>query len=95
MGLTSRPRPIGLTVCSAGVADGARAGHSAFPVRVPEPWLARIRHGDPMSMGTPKPRSFDFPPACRSVFRAPCRRRNIVGAWLAVFQYMLCKAVPG
>lgn len=29
------------------LTDGARAGHSAFPVRVPEPWLARIRHGDP------------------------------------------------
>src|SRR5690554_2252156 len=25
----------------------ARAGHLAFPVRVPEPWLARIRPGDP------------------------------------------------
>lgn len=29
------------------LADGALAGHSAFPVRVPEPWLARIRYGDP------------------------------------------------
>ncbi|MGM0571174.1 EF-P beta-lysylation protein EpmB [Marinobacter sp.] len=26
---------------------GAEAGHHAFPVRVPEPWLARIRPGDP------------------------------------------------
>lgn len=28
-------------------AEGAHTGHAAFPVRVPEPWLARIRHGDP------------------------------------------------
>lgn len=27
--------------------QGARAGHHAFEVRVPEPWLARIRPGDP------------------------------------------------
>lgn len=26
---------------------GARAGHRLFPVRVPAPYLARIRHGDP------------------------------------------------
>ncbi|MFW5824262.1 MAG: EF-P beta-lysylation protein EpmB, partial [Marinobacter sp.] len=31
----------------AGLAPGARAGHEAFAVRVPEPWLARIRPGDP------------------------------------------------
>lgn len=29
------------------LSDGARSGHDAFPVRVPEPWLARIRPGDP------------------------------------------------
>ncbi|MFC4258283.1 EF-P beta-lysylation protein EpmB [Marinobacter lacisalsi] len=29
------------------LAEGARTGHEAFPVRVPEPWLARIRYGDP------------------------------------------------
>lgn len=29
------------------LSDGARTGHAAFPVRVPEPWLARIRYGDP------------------------------------------------
>mgnify|MGYP001628058060 CR=1 FL=1 len=27
--------------------EGSRVGHAAFPVRVPEPWLARIRYGDP------------------------------------------------
>ncbi|MFW5824504.1 MAG: EF-P beta-lysylation protein EpmB, partial [Marinobacter sp.] len=30
-----------------GLLEGARRGHEAFPVRVPEPWLARIRPGDP------------------------------------------------
>ncbi|GGY75577.1 EF-P beta-lysylation protein EpmB [Marinobacter zhanjiangensis] len=29
------------------LSDGAHTGHAAFPVRVPEPWLARIRYGDP------------------------------------------------
>lgn len=29
------------------LVQGAEAGHRAFPVRVPEPWLARIRPGDP------------------------------------------------
>jgi EF-P beta-lysylation protein EpmB len=29
------------------LSDGAQTGHAAFPVRVPEPWLARIRYGDP------------------------------------------------
>ncbi|MFL1406044.1 EF-P beta-lysylation protein EpmB [Marinobacter sp. M1N3S26] len=29
------------------LGEGSRIGHAAFPVRVPEPWLARIRYGDP------------------------------------------------
>ncbi|SFR52647.1 L-lysine 2,3-aminomutase [Marinobacter daqiaonensis] len=29
------------------LTEGAVPGHRAFPVRVPEPWLARIRPGDP------------------------------------------------
>jgi EF-P beta-lysylation protein EpmB len=27
--------------------SGAQAGHQLFPIRVPEPFLARMRHGDP------------------------------------------------
>lgn len=32
---------------SALLSEGSRPGHAAFPVRVPEPWLARISYGDP------------------------------------------------
>lgn len=37
----------GLGLDPARWLGGATAGHRLFPVRVPGPWLARIRHGDP------------------------------------------------